>query len=311
MNMLRLMCSKERNQVEFVKEELLRAGIPAEIRSNPLAAALRVTRLEVWLRDERDFMVASKLYLKLQARMGDRPDFAWADNDTVAIGTAVDPQPTLAISVADRTARLREMDQKADAPGKNGESADELEQASALLEQEIEALLARETKLEQKCDSLQGRVKALTESLAQAQAQAAKETAAREMAEKKAAVIADTRGALERELRETQHQLQKRDQSLASAKTDLQAKLQESRTHDAKVADLKKELVETHDQLVRETETRLAAEERAAKLATAQEQLKQQLAEQTRLQQQVRSYAGNLKSLRNKLQAKNSARTGS
>jgi DNA repair exonuclease SbcCD ATPase subunit len=311
MNLTRLMCSTDRNEIEFVKKELYRSGILTEIRINPLAAALRVTRLELWLRDERDFLLASKLYRKLQERIGECQELTGADNDTVTIVTAIDPQPTLAISAANRTVSLREMDPEAAAPRNNSESPDELEQASVLLEQEIEALLAREKDLEQKYDSLQGRVNALTESLAEAQAQVAREAAAREMAEKKAAALADSQGTLQCELREIQHELQTRDQALAAAKTDLQAKVQESRTHHTKIAELKKDLVETHNQLVTETESRMAAEERAAKLASAQEQLEQQLAEQTRLQQQVRAYVGNLNSLRNRLQTKKSARPGS
>src|SRR5512133_234482 len=66
--MARLMCSKDRAEVELVKKHLFKAGIPSEIRSNPLAAALRVTRLELWVQDERDYFRASQLYSGMQAR---------------------------------------------------------------------------------------------------------------------------------------------------------------------------------------------------------------------------------------------------
>ena len=305
MMMTRLMCSKERNQVEFVKKELSRAGIRTEIRSNPLAAALRVSRLELWVQDERDFMMASKLYAELEARFGERPGSTWSDHDSSVQVIVEEPQPKRPTRVPDNALRLRGPEPEPVAPGNNGGSPDELEQASVLLEQEIEALLARETGLEQKCESLQSKVKALTESAAQSQAQAGREVAAREAVEKKAALMAEAQMALQRELQETRSLLHARDQTLASAKTELQAKQQEARAHQAKVAEVTNELAKAQNQIVAERQSRTAAEDRAAKLDALNKTIEQNLEEQGRLQQQLQTYAGNLTSLRNKLHARN------
>src|SRR5206468_2834128 len=65
---MRLMCSQNRNEVEAVKKELLKAGIPSETRPHPVAEALGVNGLELWIQNERDFFDASKLYARLQGR---------------------------------------------------------------------------------------------------------------------------------------------------------------------------------------------------------------------------------------------------
>lgn len=310
--MTRLMCSRDREQVEFVKRELSRVGIQTEIRSNPLAAALRVSRLELWVPDDRDFKMASQLYAQLEARFGEGAGNARLDIDA-AVEVIVDepPPPRRAARVNDSTPRLVNAEPTASPPPNNTHPANDLEQAGVLLEQEIEALLARESELEQKVEGLQGKVKALTDSLNHSQSQAAREVNAREAVEKKAALLAESQAGLQRDVRDLQNQLRTKEQSLSAAKADLQSSQQESRAQQAKMAELSTELAKAQNQIVAERQGRTAAEERAGKLASEIKTLEQKIEEQARLQQQLQSYAGNLNSLRNKLRDRNNARSGS
>ncbi len=60
--------SKHRDEVGAVKSELFKAGIRSEIRTDPVAEALNVLRLEVWVENESDYLMASKIYDRLQAK---------------------------------------------------------------------------------------------------------------------------------------------------------------------------------------------------------------------------------------------------
>ena len=306
------MCSRDREQVEFVKRELSRVGIQTEIRSNPLAAALRVSRLELWVPDDRDFKMASQLYAQLEARFGEGAGNARLDIDAaVEVIVEEPPPPRRATRVNDSTPRLVNAEPASSPPPNNTHPANDLEQAGALLEQEIEALLARESELEQKVEVLQGKVKSLTDSLNHSQSQVTREVNAREAVEKKAALLAESQAGLQRDVRDLQNQLRTKEQSLSAAKADLQSSQQESRAQQAKVAELSTELAKAQNQIVAERQGRTAAEERAGKLASEIKTLEQKIEEQARLQQQLQSYAGNLNSLRNKLRDRNNARSGS
>lgn len=316
MMMTRLMCSKDRTQVEFVKRELSRAGILTEIRSNPLAAALRVARLELWVQDERDFATAVRLCAELQERFPVRQELASLDNDIEIQATVVDPPSKRPGRMTENAGRLPAPEPEALAAPPNNRAAydaapDDLEQASLLLNKEIEAMLAREVELEEQCEGLQSNIKALTESVTQSQAQLSREIAAREAAEKKLAALTDTHASAQRELRETQNQVRLRDQALAAAKADLQAKLQESRSSQSKAAEVTNELAKARNQIVAERQSRTAAEERAARLDSELKASEQKLAEQARLQQQLQTCTGNLNALRSKLRARNGNRAGS
>jgi hypothetical protein len=308
LNMTRVMISRDRGQVESVKRELSRAGIQTEIRSNPLAAALRVSRVELWVQNERDFTMATKICAELEARFGERPGSAGPDIDAEVEVIIEEPPSRKPARAVESAQRLKTPEPEQVAPQNNSAPSDALEQAAVLLEKEIEALLARETDLEQKCESQQTRINSLTAAAAQLQAQVGREVAAREAVEKKAALLAEAQVALQRELRETQGQLQARDQTLASTRTELQARQQEVRSHQAKVAEVTNELAKAQNQIVAERQSRTAAEDRAAKLDALNKTNEQNLEEQARLQQQLHTYAGNLTSLRNKLQARNSAK---
>jgi len=302
------MCSKDRDQVEFVKRELSRVGIQTEIRSNPLAAALRVARLELWVPDERDFKMASQLYAQLEARFGEGAGNTRLDIDAAVEVLVEEPPPRRPARMNESAPRMADAEPISISPPHNVPPASELEQAGALLEQEIEALLVREAELERKVETLHGKVKSLTDSLSHSQSQTARETAAREAVEKKAALLAETQAGLQREARELQNQLRTKEQTLTAAKADLQASQQESRAQQAKLAEVSTELAKAQNQIVAERQGRTAAEERAAKQASEIKVLEQKLEEQARLREQLHTCAGNLNSLRDKLRQRHGAR---
>jgi len=350
--MTRLMCSKDRTEVEFVRKELFRAGIRSEIRSNPVAAALRVSRLELWVQDERDFLTASKLCDALQ-RDGKRPDPV--EPSVVALPAVA--QLPASIETDSHAARPRRHEQITEVdvtePAETSLPANgdgDIEQAGVWLEKEIEELLDRETKLSESCASLQQEIAGIKESLSQAQSQASREIEGRQTAEKKLAEFLSRHSSLEnelahrtrseeqmqRQLKEMQAQVRPREEALLAAQSKLEVKNREvqaqqaslSKLHaevssrDAQVEKLRDGLSQVRAELAQERERRIAAEERADKLASRQTALEEQLVHHTRLQQelqrelqeeqkQLRGYAGTLNNLRQKLQANRPARPSS
>ena len=75
-----------------------------------------------------------------------------------------------------------------------------LEQKQAALEGEIREWAEREGQLKSGCARLEQQGRGLNESLSQAQALSAKETAGRTAAEQQAAALAESRAVLEQEL---------------------------------------------------------------------------------------------------------------
>src|SRR5262252_2247769 len=71
---MRLMCTGNENDVADVKNELLKAGIPAETRRHPIAEALGVTGVELWVENEQDFHDASEIYARLQLQGANDPE---------------------------------------------------------------------------------------------------------------------------------------------------------------------------------------------------------------------------------------------
>lgn len=353
--MTRLMCSKDRTEVEFIKKELFRAGIRSEIRSNPVAAALRVNRLELWVQDERDYLTASKLFEALQSRDHQRQ-------------AAVEAAPVAALPPAELRAKVEVEDPDPPARGSQGGKPgpdldaaaaavvdepsvgdEDIEQASVWLEKEIEELLARESKLTEDCAVLQQEVRSLKESLGQAQAQVTKEAESRAAAEKRAAEFAALRASLEsdlaqrsraeeqlqRQMKELQAQARPREEALAAAQAKLEAKTRELQSQQSSLAKLHTEmasreaqteklrenLAQLRTEVAQERERRIAAEEKADKLASRQTALEEQLVHHSRLhqelqrelqeeQKQMRGYASALSGLRQKLQAGRVGRAG-
>src|ERR1039457_5624563 len=67
--MVRVMCSKDRQELKGLESELYRAGIQHEIRGNPVTAALGLTRFEIHV-DQADLPVAAKIWRELVAAGG-------------------------------------------------------------------------------------------------------------------------------------------------------------------------------------------------------------------------------------------------
>lgn len=259
--------------MEAVKKELFLAGIRSEIRSNPLAEALRVTRLELWLEDERDLFNASKLYATLQGRAsGKAAERAPAPQSNPA-------EEYIEVEVSDEPNQPQRPMSEGHADSRSEPNADEVSQASALLEKEIEKMLQRESELTTACAALQSQVNELTQKLAQSQADITREAESRAAVEKKlSAEVSKLQGAIEREKKERV----RAEETLEREKGQIQQKLQ------------------SRDEAVR------VAEERAAKAVVARESLEKQL--QAQKERQMHAYAESLNTLRSKLQAKRTGR---
>ena len=61
----RLMCSRDRQELEALKSKLSKAGIPSKIRYNPVAAEQGIVPLEIVV-DEQDLFRASKVHQGLE-----------------------------------------------------------------------------------------------------------------------------------------------------------------------------------------------------------------------------------------------------
>lgn len=326
--MTRFICSHDRAEVELVKKELFLAGIRSEIRNNPLAQALRVTRLELWLEDERDLFNASKLYAGWQARNNGRSVNSNGHNGKVPIEGYLeleDPDGKTG------DAPFASSKGGAEVRAGGGGELDEVAQASAALENEIEEILERERELREKCGSLRHQAEELGEGLAKAEADLAREAENRAALEKQhSAQVSELQKALECERaerarlaeqlggkeREFRDQLKGRDDALNLAQKKLDTALAQQQTQQMAVVELRKEIVsleaqrEEHEKAVAkaqaqallEREARLAAEEKAREAATVQKSLEEQLVEEKELQRHA--YAQSLNALRSKLQAK-------
>jgi chromosome segregation ATPase len=307
------MCSERQEEVAAVKSELFKAGIRAEIRQNPVAAALQITRLELWVENEKDYFAAHKLYTNMQARAKNGHEPAAAEAPTES-SLAMERLPARSTG----SGRVPDLDAKKKSQRPSGE----LEEARLLLEREIEDVLEREDALSETCGALRRELESLSRSLSESQA----------AAEKKASEFASLKSSLERELaertrseeqlkgelRELQLRLKAGEESLSEKHKRLEATLQQLQTQQAMVVELRKEIVsreqeweannrlvsKAHAELVAERESLIASEEKAAKSARALEQLEKQLAEQKDLQAQLRASIGSMNAFRDRLQAK-------
>jgi hypothetical protein len=310
--MTRLMCSTKPEEVGAVKRQLFKAGIRSEIRSNPVATALNIVRLELWVENDNDYFAAQKFYNNMVARAGNGLEPTATEDSTESSVVLRDPEasPTRAVN------RGVDGENKSQCPG------GELEEVSLLLEKEIEEVIEREDALTATCTALRSEVESLNRSLSESQA----------AAEKNAAEFAALRGSLERELvehtrsedqlkievREMQSRLKSVQETLVEKQKKLDSTLQQLQTHQANVLELRKEIVSREQEwdenkrlvskaraeLAVERQSRISAEEQVAKSAQAQRLLEKQLVEQKDMQEQLRASIGSLNSLRSRLQAK-------
>lgn len=326
------MCSPDPTEIEVVKKECFKAGIAVETRSNPVAAALGISGVELWVMDERDFSNASKLYADMRNRTSWRCGGATAHPQAEA--------PDRCRGLAEPEAGKAERPNRGVHDGNSKHASEpqreELEQASSLLEKEIDETLRHETELLTECGSLRSQIKGLGQALAEGQAAFARETESRAAAEREQAEkLSGLQSALEceraeraraeeqfgRERQEWQRQLGSRDDALKEAAKQLDSKSQLLQTHQAAIVELRdtivalelqqdaaaKSLSGAREEANMERQARLAAEERAAVAAEAQRSLEKQLLEQKDLEQRLQAHVASINSLCSKLQAKRAA----
>jgi predicted nucleic acid-binding Zn-ribbon protein len=316
--MTRLICSTQQDEIGAVKRELFKAGIRSEIRSNPVAAALNITRLELWVENDNDLLAAQKLYARMQARAGNGHDPADADTNTE---TSADleglPTPsTTALAPLNPTGADPDRKSRGRPPGS------ELEQVSLLLEKEIDEVLEREEALSKTCTALRNEVESLTRSLSESQAVADRKStdfaALKASLESELAERTRSEDQLKSQVRELQSRLKSADGTLIERQRKLDATLDQLQTQQGKVVELRKEIVareqewedckrmvsKARAELALERQSRIAAEEKTAESLQAKESLEKQLAEQKDARSQLQASIGNLNSLRDRLHAK-------
>lgn len=263
---MRLMCSQNQAELDAVIEELAKAGIPAETRNHPIAEALGVPGKELWVPDEQDFYTAARLFARLQS-----PELF----DTQ------EPEPPVELDINEVFVRRRPsvttpnpVSTTAEATGLSTRhttlESQELDQASSLLENEIEEMLNSEGELSRECEALRSKVRQLGQALADQQAVLAREIQTRQ---------ADAL-YLSRYIHALELQLDEDDKCLNKARIELAA----------------------------EREQRLAFEQRAKSASLAQADLQKQLLQRQQLQDKLQSRMATLDALYSKLQVSRTQR---
>lgn len=263
---MRLMCSQNQAELDAVIQELAKAGISAETRTHPIAEALGVPGKELWVPNEQDFYTAAKLFARLQA-----PELLVAQQ----------PEPPVELDINEVFRRRRPSPEKPEPVSTTVQVAcppdrqtalepRELEQASSLLEKEIEEMLNSEGELSRECASLRSKVRQLGQTLADQQAVLAREIQTRQ---------ADAL-YLSRYIQALELQRDEDDKCLNRARTELAA----------------------------EREQRLAAEQQAKRAALAKMDLQKQLVERHQLQDKLQSRMASLDALYDKLRASRTTR---
>jgi len=222
--MIRLMCSKDRQGLKELESKLSKAGVRFEIRGNPLTAALGITRFEMHV-DDADLSAASTIWRGCAAAGGGE-DAPGDLRDTRGFNGFVDPaQSELVIeanvipSPATEPPRNDDLDRRTESGWT--EPKEDITRATACLEEEVEALLAREMELANRCSSLEEKVKDLDEALEHSRAELAREVSNRSIAEKKLAEAGEARASLEKEMHALELRLQASEQALADTQSQL------------------------------------------------------------------------------------------
>ncbi len=327
------MCSSDRQEVETLKSKLFKAGIPSEIRGNPLANVLGITRLEVFV-DERDLHRASKVRHGLETVVStdDAPGVARGSN-----GFDKDEEPELVTEAevlqSPSTEPPRE-ESPVRGPEPGGtEPEGEFAQVTALLEKEVEELLVRESRLVKRCSSLEENLKVRDESLSQARADLAREASNRSSAEKKLAEVCEARATLDKEMQTLAVRCKASEQALAASRTQFELQTREFSAQQVRIANLEKVVSSRDAQLEGIAESlaqaragmdelrnlRLAAEKKSADLAAAAKTLECQLAQETEQRErllserrdeheQMQACVGKVNDLRSRVRAKLAAK---
>ena len=224
--MIRLMCSNDRQGLKALESKLNQAGIQSEIRGNPLTAVLGIARFELFVPEEQ-MPAASELCQGLTAA-GHGEASPGTLRSARGFSVVVEPAQTdLLIEAQTSSVPNPEPSPDNGAPDTlaagAAEPAEDLAQATALLQEEVEALLARELKLMDRCSSLEEKVNTLNATLTQARADLAREASSRSSAEKKLAEAGEARARLEKELGALELRLKTSEQALAACQERLDA----------------------------------------------------------------------------------------
>jgi hypothetical protein len=304
------MFSRNQDEVEVVKNELLKAGISSEIRREPMSEAMGVNAVELWVPDPRNFFNASKFYGRLKAggtpaEPGTEPQGEVADQpvETAKPDAEQDNSPPPAANRSDLT--------QTDGPCRQG-----WKQAGSLLEKGIAEMFRLEGELTTRCASLENKVEELSQALAQEQAALAREKEGQVAAEKaKAERISALLTIMERERQQWQEQLKRRDDSLKGTQEKLYSISRLLQTKEAAAEALKKKIVtlelqqqenkvllsNARSEAMADREARIAAEESARKLGSAQQSLEKERLKYKELEQQMQAHVTGLTSLFRKL----------
>jgi hypothetical protein len=192
---------------------------------------LGFTRFEIHV-DQADLPVAAKIWRELSAA-GDAQDAPRDLQGTPGINGFIEPTQSELVVDANMMipAPAKESPQDDD-PDRQPETGradpkSDLAQATACLEDEVEALLARELELVNRCSSLEEKVKALDEALEHSRTELASEMSNRSGAEKKLAEVGEVRASLEKEMHALELRLKTSEQALATAQSRLESQVQQ------------------------------------------------------------------------------------
>jgi len=331
-NMTRLMCSKDREEVEALKRKLFRAGIRSEIRSNPIASDLGITRLEVFI-EERDLLRASKVrqelgtVVRVDSPVG-RPAGGGRNNGFVK-GEASESVTEAEVLPFPSTESPPLESPGSGAAQSGAEPETDFAQATALLEREVEEMFARETRLVGRCTSLESEARALNEALTQTREDLAREISNHSSMEQKVAEACEARASLEKELQKLEARCKASEQELAASQAKLEVRTRELTERKARIANLEKEVSSRDAQMEKAAESltkvragieqeqglRLAAEQKCSDLAATLKSLECQLAQHTQRHEQLlsdrkndqdklRACVGKVNDLRSRVRAK-------
>jgi hypothetical protein len=224
------MCSNDRQGLKALESKLNQAGILSEIRGNPLTAVLGIARFELFVPEEQ-MPAASELCQGL-AGAGDGEGAPGNLRSARGFSVVVEPaQSELRIDATLIPSSTPEPPPDNGSAGGTGTGEampeSDLARATASLQEEVEALLARELKLMDRCSSLEEKVKGLNETLAHTRADLAREVSNRSSAEKKLAEAGEARTILEKERSALELRLQTSEQALATCQGRLDSQAQQ------------------------------------------------------------------------------------
>lgn len=213
----------------MLEGRLSRSGIPFEIRGNPLTAVLGIPRFELFVY-EGDLPRASRLCQEQAAEVEtDAPaelrgvrkvkSFAETARSDLLIDAKVISPATPEPRQDNDAGRKRETG--------TASSESDLARATALLQEEVEALLTREGKLMERCSMLEEKVKLAEQVLAQTQTELARETANRSDSERRLAEAGEARASLEKEMQVLELRLKKSEQAATAAQAQLDTQVQQ------------------------------------------------------------------------------------